>query len=195
MPEYPALGSRAVAVSKKQRIHEVCVFLTCPRKCPSLGKNHILRGIQHMFRRVVINYYSIVLYVPTVETKKNSFRITFRVTGLSVSLTLRNDTFPLASRTQILLHDSCPRIFIGLLGKFLKRRLHINLVVATTMELQIVISATLPSSLRNLRQDGRTKTAFFPIRCKTLLEWCKTLLDWGKSLTTYTVPLGIGLCS
>jgi hypothetical protein len=148
-----------------------------------------------MFRRVVINYYSIVLYVPTVETKKNSFRITFRVTGLSVSLTLRNDTFPLASRTQILLHDSCPRIFIGLLGKFLKRRLHINLVVATTMELQIVISATLPSSLRNLRQDGRTKTAFFPIRCKTLLEWCKTLLDWGKSLTTYTVPLGIGLCS
>jgi hypothetical protein len=81
------------------------------------------------------------------------------------------------------------------LGKFLKRRLHINLVVATTMELQIVISATLPSSLRNLRQDGRTKTAFFPIRCKTLLEWCKTLLDWGKSLTTYTVPLGIGLCS
>jgi hypothetical protein len=70
----------------------------------------------------------------------------------------------------------------------LNGRSHTDLTVAITMELQIVISATLPSFLRNLQQEGQTKTGFFPTRWRTLLEW-------GKSPTTYAVPLGISLSS
>jgi hypothetical protein len=93
-------------------------------------------------------------YLPPKPENK-CFWMDFKNSSFYVPFTFMYDTFPRSSWTRIRSQDSWSRIFKGFTGKPSNRRLQTDLTVDTLMELQIVISATLPSSVRNLLQDGR----------------------------------------